>query len=119
MTLIFDERANLQGQPGLHTLIVGISAYRYLPKENEPVTSKSFGMRQLSSAALTAYKIYLWLMERQKYFPVPLATCRLLLSPSSSETAIEPNLSGLISPCTLTRFLLEQPNVARAIGTDG
>jgi hypothetical protein len=104
MTLIIDNRANLQGQPGLHVLIAGVSAYRYLPKENEPLTSQSFGMRQLSSAALTAYKIYLWLIERQKDFSVPLATCRLLLSPSSDEVATESNLNGLADPSTLNNF---------------
>lgn len=61
-------------------------------------------MTQLSSSVLTAYKMYLWLLERQNHFPVPLATCRLLLSPSQDEEHIEPNLRGLVDPCTRNNF---------------
>lgn len=30
MTLIFDKRNELQGQPGLHALIAGVSSYPHL-----------------------------------------------------------------------------------------
>lgn len=106
MTLVFDNRDNLQGQPELHVLIAGVSAYQNLPKQNEPLTPESFGMRQLSSAALTAYKVYHWLLDHQQNFPVPLATCRLLLSPSSDEVAREPSLNGLADSCNLNNFLV-------------
>ncbi len=105
MILILDNRANLQGQPGLHALITGVSAYQHLPKQNEPLRPENFGLRQLTSTALTAYKVYHWLFNHQQNFPVPLATCRLLLSPSAGEVAAEPNLNGLGDPCTLGNFL--------------
>ncbi len=106
MTPGFDNRANLQGQPDLHVLIAGVSTYQNLPKQNDPLTPESFGMRQLSSTALTKYKIYRWLLDHQQNFPVPLATCRLLLSPSPDEVAVEPGLKGLAEPCTLNNFLV-------------
>jgi hypothetical protein len=106
MIPVIDQRASLQGLPGLHALIVGISAYPYLPKENETST-RGLGMRQLSSAALTAYKMYRWLIDSQKRFPVELASCRLLLLPSSDEIVAEPNLNDLVRSCALNDFLNE------------
>lgn len=75
MTLIIDERAHLQGQPGFHAFIAGVSSYPHLPGGIGTPAPDSFGMQQLSSAALTAYKMYCWLVERQRKLPVPLATC--------------------------------------------
>ncbi len=106
MTLIFDNRVNLQGQPGLHVLIAGVSAYQNLPKQNEPLRPENFGLRQLSSTALTAYQVYRWMLDHQQNFPVPLVTCRLLLSPSLDEVAAEPALNELAKPCTLNNFLV-------------
>lgn len=106
MILIYDNRAALKDHPSLHVLIAGVSAYPHLPKGNEPRTPQSFGMRQLSSAALSAYKIYRWLINCSQNFPVPLATCRLLLSPSTEEITAEPTLQGLADSCTLDNFLL-------------
>ena len=107
MTLIFDNRANLQGQPSLHVLIAGVSAYQNLPKQTEPLKPENFGLRQLSSTALTAYQVYRWVLDHQQNVPVPLATCRLLLSPSLDEVAAEPALNELADPCTLNNFLVE------------
>ena len=104
MRLVFDERARLQGQPGFHALIAGVSAHPHLPGGMGAPAPDSYGMQQLSSTALTAYKMYCWLVERQNKLPVPLATCRLLLSPSSEEVQREPNLHGLADPCTLDQF---------------
>lgn len=106
MTLAFDERNNLGSQPGLHALIVGVSTYPHLPEDTGTPAPESFGMTQLSLSASSAYKVYRWLVERQKYLPVPLATCRLLLSPSLAEVEIEPLLDGQIAPCSLDHFLV-------------
>jgi hypothetical protein len=110
MTLSFDARSALQQQPGLHALIVGVSAYTHLPTRNDPLRPEHLGLRQLSSTALTAYKLYQWLVEHQQSLPVPLATCRLLLSPSPDEIAAEPLLNGLADPATLDNFLVEAAN---------
>jgi len=105
MTPIIDERANRQGQPGLHVFIVGISAYPHLPRRTEPTTPASFGMRQLSSTALTAYKVFRWVEAQRGDYPVPLTTCRLLLSPCQEELAMEPHMEGLADPATLDHFM--------------
>lgn len=87
MTLIVNNLPQLQGQPGFHAVIAGVSAYRHLPGGGDTAAPDSYGMEQLSSTALTAYKIYRWLLERQSQLPLPLATVRLLLSPSPAEAA--------------------------------
>src|SRR5205085_5850611 len=64
---------------------------------------------QLSSTSLTAYKIYQWLLERQARLPLPLATVRLLLSPSNEEAAqIGAELNQLgVTACTRQNFAAE------------
>ncbi len=117
MTPIFDERSRLEGQPGLHALIAGVSAYPYFEEGNEKSADNNFELEQLSSAALTAYKIYCWLLDRQKHLPIPLATCRLLLSPSPDEIdkiILEPELRRRVLPCKRKYFAAE----AKAWRTD-
>lgn len=76
--LVFDERA--EGKPGFHALVVGVSSYPHMPRE--------YGMAQLTTPAMSAYRICKWLLSRQKNLPVPLASVRLLLSPSPGEAAV-------------------------------
>ncbi len=105
MTLLCDNRAALQkGQAGLHVFIAGVSAYPNLPEENEPLTSEGLGMRQLSMAALSAYRVYDWIVTHAQHFPLPLVTCQLLLSPSSDELTVEPKMKNLADACTRTNF---------------
>lgn len=94
MGLVFDRRTALSGAPGLHVLIIGVSAYPYLPNAGGPATAASYGMKQLASPALAAYRFYEWLTSKDARFPVPLATCRMLLCPSAAETATEPKLAA-------------------------
>jgi hypothetical protein len=102
----FDERANLQGRSGLHVLIAGVSGYPNLPApgDNSPGPPAAFGMRQLSSTTLTAYKIYQWILAHKDSFPVPLATCRVLLAPGAGELAAEPSLQDF-PRATVNNFL--------------
>lgn len=104
MTPIIDNRDNLQGKPGLHALIAGVSAYPHLPAGTGTPAPDSFGMQQLSSTALSAYKMYRWLEGWQNRLRIPIATCRLLLSPSQDEATVEPRLSGLAEACTQNNF---------------
>jgi hypothetical protein len=86
MALVFDNRAALQGKPGFHALIAGVSLYTHLPGGGgEKLTKEDWELSQLPSTALTAYKIYRWLIEHRNQFPVNLSTVRLLLSPSDKE----------------------------------
>lgn len=104
MSLAFDEREKRKGQAGFHALIVGVSAYRYLPPAGSPPTPHSLGMTQLSSAALSAYKIYEWLLQNRETLSAPLTTCRLLLAPTPAELEREPSLQ-CCAPATLSAFL--------------
>src|SRR4051794_1449431 len=98
MTLLFDQRDQLQGRPGLHALIAGASFYRHLPGGGGAPAEKTYGLKQLSSTALTAYRVYQWILQRKDQLPVPLATVRLLLSPSQAELDAEPGMKGLVDP---------------------
>ena len=104
MVLVFDQRAALAGAPGVHALIAGVSAYPHLPGGTAAPAPDDYGMRQLSSTALTAYRMYRWLMDRKDHFQVPLATVRLLLSPAPGEIAAEPGINGAGEACTLEHF---------------
>jgi hypothetical protein len=63
------------GAAGAHALIVGIDEYPHL-------TNSQFGhFPRLTSAVASAVTFYDWLLNRAR-LPVPLATCRLLMSPA-------------------------------------
>ena len=106
--LVFDARAELGDQPGLHALIVGISSYPHLPGGIGAPSPYSFGMEQLHSAAISAYRTYQWLLKNSQCFPVPLSTIRLLIVPSVDEIEAEPEMQDLEQveqSCTLAKFL--------------
>jgi Caspase domain len=105
MTLVVDRRDMLGKQPGLHALVVGISNYPHLPGGDWQTAPESFGLAQLTMAARTAHLIYRWLAESYNNPVAPLATCRLLLSPSPTEIEKEPELADLTLPPTLDNFL--------------
>lgn len=83
MSLVFDERAAQGGRPGVHTVIVGVSGYRYLPPRGQP--PGAYQLTQLSSASTSALRVFEWLLAHRDALPLPLATCRLLLTPSADE----------------------------------
>jgi hypothetical protein len=61
-------------------------------------------MEQLTSAALSAYRVYEWIVARQAHFPAPLGTVRLLLAPSPAELKVDAGLAAAASSCTLADF---------------
>jgi hypothetical protein len=91
MTLVLDNTATLQG-PGLHALLIGVSRYRHLPDGGGAAAEEPLGLAQLNSTARTADIIYQWLLkaDREQRLPLPLATVRLLLSPSDVESDLTP-----------------------------
>lgn len=95
MALVLDRRTEVDEDSGLHVLLVGVSHYPHLPETPPPADAgpPDFGLRSLSSPSITAYRLYEWLLERQDFLPVPLATIRLLLSPSQRELDAEPELN--------------------------
>jgi hypothetical protein len=104
MTLVLDNRAQLGQVPALHVLIAGVSLYPHLPDGGGTAAPDDFGMQQLTSTALSAFRLYEWIVDRQGNFPMPLATIRLLLAPSEAEIDVEPQLAGVNSSCELGQF---------------
>jgi hypothetical protein len=88
MSLIVDHRDQLVGQPGVHAFVVGVSAYHHVPGGGGAPTDSDFGLEQLSSCARSAAGFAEWLQKRDGHFAAPLATVRLLLSPSPGETGL-------------------------------
>jgi hypothetical protein len=65
-------------------------------------------MQQLSSTALSVFRMYEWLLARRDRLPLPLASVRLLLSPSPGEVAAEPGIATAgASACTRALFSAE------------
>jgi hypothetical protein len=77
----------MSNQPGLHALIIGVSAYPHLEGGSDAPAPDTYGMGQLTVAASTALELFEWLQANSARLPVPLATCRLLLAPSPGEPA--------------------------------
>ena len=100
---IIDRRPEFVDKPGMHALIVGVSAYPHLEGGTGTKADDTFGLKQLSSTALTAYKVFSWLKEWQDKLKPPLVTCRLLLSPSPIEKDIEVDLRDLDRSYPATR----------------
>ena len=103
---VIDERLNLGNQPGLHVFIVGVSGYPNLLAQTsaDPNPPEALGLRQLTSTSLTAYRIYQWIDAHRSQFPIPVVTCRVLLSPSAIELGVEPKLADFPTS-TLRNFL--------------
>jgi hypothetical protein len=84
----FDGRTGHEGKPGVHALVIGISHYVNLPT-GSTLTKRQrrygLGLRQLNCAARTGRMVFDWLIKERAGLPVPLATCRLLLSPVDGE----------------------------------
>jgi len=105
MSLILDKRTEIGSDRGLHIFIAGVSNYSHLPKKiTDQDTAYSCGLRQLKSAALSAYKLFECLLKNKDNFDIPLASCRMLLSPIDKEIKIEPKLQGLADSCSLDNF---------------
>jgi hypothetical protein len=84
--LMYDRRKELDGKPGTHALVIGVSAYRYLPSETDKTDSpRSFGLRRLWGAASAAYVFQNWLHNNADKLAAPLKTLRLLLTPDQAE----------------------------------
>ena len=73
------------GRPATHALVIGTSWYDNLPED--PLLTGPLGLSQLDCAAMAAYSIASWLKAEYHNLEAPLATIRLLLSPSPSEIA--------------------------------
>jgi hypothetical protein len=100
LTLLFDDRPALGANPGVHALVIGVSSYPFLTDGAQAVPDP-WGMGQLTSTAASAFKMFEWLQRTRAKLPVPLATCRVLLSPSPQE----PHLNGVADAATTMNVL--------------
>jgi len=105
MTLVFDESGDFKGKPGLHAFIVGVSDYPHLVQGEQAKTEANLGLRPLSSAALSAFRIFEWLKENRGRMPLPLVSCHLLLAASDQELKKEPSLVDLLDNPTFDSFM--------------
>jgi hypothetical protein len=89
--------------PGTHALVIGVSDYPF---------AGQFELQNLSSAARSASEIAAWLLDDYYNPGAPLASLRVLLSPSAEE-AINPRIQGLQEPVArATRQTVEQELIA-------
>jgi hypothetical protein len=103
MALFKDFRSKLNGAPGLHAFIAGVSAYAHFPNGSGALATNNFGLSQLTTTASAAWDFYQWLVQRADKLPCPLATVRLLLSPSETELAANPEMRAAAA-CTRQEF---------------
>lgn len=103
--MLFEDHA-LEGRPGLHALLIGVSDDPNLPPVSVPASLDAgppdFGLRSLTGAASSADRLAQWLINHRDCFNVPLATCRLLISPSAAERAANPSLRNCVEKVDLT-----------------
>jgi Caspase domain len=98
-----DHRDKLDGGPGIHAFIAGVSDYRHLGGGSDTAAAETYNFESLKSTARTAWLFYDWLKraDAAKRLPLPLATVHLLLSPSKSE----PDLAATgADRCSWTNF---------------
>jgi hypothetical protein len=100
---------------GTHVLIVGVSAYPNLPDRTQSLTAAGLGMRRLSSTALSALDVLQRLLEENTAGRLqhPLASCRLLLSPTAQEMATRPVIAQLSPPSADTSNFIDAANAWR------
>jgi hypothetical protein len=77
----------IQDGPRTHALVIGVSAYQYLPRDGDspPPGRETFGLTQLESAAASAWRFARWLTTRYNNPDAPLGGLWLRLSPSERE----------------------------------
>lgn len=115
-TLLLDRRAQVAG-PGLHALLIGISAYVNLPSFDEPSGDPRYSMRGLASPALSAWQLARRLQELDpseaqanpalRRLHRPLKTVRLLVSPTTKELGKARGLKSVAKRKPATRELIQ------------
>lgn len=92
--------------PSIHALLIGVSDYQHLyDNEDDPAPDEHLGLRKLQSPALTVYRIYEWLERRRQFLPLPLASLRVLVSPSPIEMQMAPALGAWLERADLVHTL--------------
>ena len=79
---------------GTHALVIGVSRYRFADGPESTPEGEAWGIENLSSAARSASEFAAWLVGEYRNLENPLASLRVLLSPSEGET-IHPAIQAL------------------------
>lgn len=94
MTSLIPEKLE---QPGTHALVIGVSAYEFLPGGNcVSPQGQELGIGQLSAAARSASEFAAWLLEDYRRKDLPLSSLRVALSPAPTEE-INPSIKALLT----------------------
>jgi len=98
--LLVDNRAALGDEPGLHALVVGISAYPHLNPLGQPPLPQHLGLTQISGPALSAWRLAKTLQAPPagSRWPRPLKTLRLMVLPDQEDIAADPTLADHGTP---------------------
>ena len=106
--LVVDHREAITKTEGLHALVVGVSSYPFLPggSARGPRHNAFPELKQLSSAANSAYRLFEWLKQHEDDLAAPIVSIRLLISPSVRELEANPVLREVGDRATLAKFLL-------------
>ena len=89
-----------------HALVIGVSHYQFLPQPNsspDPAGRETFGLHEAKTPATSAWRFARWLKESYNNPNAPLASVRVLLSPSEWErqnVADLVNLPAEVLPAT-------------------
>ena len=108
------DRPATAGAAATHALVIGVSRYEFLPATDEaaaPTDRETFGLRQARTPATSAWRFAKWLADEYRNAAAPLASVRLLLSPSEFEQTTVADLAALpaeVLPAT-------RDNVAEAV----
>src|SRR4051794_12235067 len=92
--LIFDDIE--RDGPGLHALLIGVSKYPHL-RGGDDEAEETYGLGQLVSPARTVRDLADLLLRDRASLSPPLKTCRLLVSPSTSEGALAVPNNGQVT----------------------
>jgi len=93
--------------PGTHALVIGVSDYPFADGPHPSALGASCGLRNLTTAARSASDVAAWLLNEYCNPDAPLASLRVLLSPSQGES-IHPDIAARLSgPAHATRAAVE------------
>jgi len=86
-----------------HAFVVGVSHYPFADGPEATADGESFEITNLTGAAKSASNIAAWLLDEYRNPDAPLATIRVLLSPTDGEE-LNPRVAGeLAGPSPATR----------------
>jgi len=122
LPVVVDSTVGEDRVPKLHALLVGVSDYPNLPKDGEPMPPSAYGLRKLSSPAISAFRIFEWLRKCDSEGSLPLPLAMLPMTSSSKRCSLSPCRPSCFPDYRLERIVIgrrqraEQSNSLGRIG---